>query len=269
VLDADGLAREQKQAIARAVGLSETAFVSRSRVADIRLEFFTPARQIAHCGHATIATFCFLRATGRIGDGARSKETIDGVRAVHVDGAMAWMEQLSPSYHDLGATAVTVQRVAASLGVEPGAFDREHPPLVVSTGNRFLLACVRDWKALSAIEADQHGIAAISDTLDLVGFYAWAPTSGELAATARMFAPRYGIAEESATGMAAGPLACYLHDRCGIAGPVMRIGQGAFMKPAAPSRLNARVVAGADGRIERVFVGGTSRFGETQRVSRS
>lgn len=56
VLDADGLSDGQKLAVARQVGLSETAFVSASEVASFKLDFFTPARRIAHCGHATIAT---------------------------------------------------------------------------------------------------------------------------------------------------------------------------------------------------------------------
>nr|WP_054536353.1 PhzF family phenazine biosynthesis protein [Herpetosiphon geysericola] len=57
VFQADGLTIEQKLAVVQQVGLSETAFVSASNVATIKLEFFTPTRQIAHCGHATIATF--------------------------------------------------------------------------------------------------------------------------------------------------------------------------------------------------------------------
>jgi PhzF family phenazine biosynthesis protein len=44
VLDADDLGAEDRQAVARQVGLPETAFVSHSAVADVRLEFFTPVR---------------------------------------------------------------------------------------------------------------------------------------------------------------------------------------------------------------------------------
>ncbi len=61
VVDADALTGTQKLAVAQAMGLSETAFVSRSASATFKLEFFTPTRQIAHCGHATVATFSLLR----------------------------------------------------------------------------------------------------------------------------------------------------------------------------------------------------------------
>ena len=91
VLDAEALDSAQKLAIAAAVGVSETAFVSPSSLADFKLEFFTPTRQIAHCGHATIATFSFLRQTGRLDRDATSKETIDGRREIRMRGEAAFM----------------------------------------------------------------------------------------------------------------------------------------------------------------------------------
>jgi len=60
VLNAEDLSISQKLEIASKIGLSETAFVSSSKVADLKLDFFTPTKQIAHCGHATIATFVYL-----------------------------------------------------------------------------------------------------------------------------------------------------------------------------------------------------------------
>ena len=66
VLNADGLSSSQKLEIAAIIGLSETAFVSSSKVADFKLDFFTPTKQIAHCGHATIAIFIYLRELGLI-----------------------------------------------------------------------------------------------------------------------------------------------------------------------------------------------------------
>ena len=98
VLNADELSAQQKLNIAAKVGLSETAFVSSSKSADFKLDFFTPTRQIAHCGHATIATFSYLQQLGKIGKSATSKETIDGNRNIFIDGDMAFMEQLAPSY---------------------------------------------------------------------------------------------------------------------------------------------------------------------------
>ena len=82
VLNADNLSIEEKQRIAGYVGLSEIAFVSKSNQADFKLDFFTPTRQIAHCGHATIATFSYLKKKGFVIGDRSSKETIDGSREI-------------------------------------------------------------------------------------------------------------------------------------------------------------------------------------------
>ena len=78
VLNADGLSSGNKLEIASIIGLSETAFVSSSEVADFKLEFFTPTKQIAHCGHVTIATFAYLKELGRVTASRTSKENVNG-----------------------------------------------------------------------------------------------------------------------------------------------------------------------------------------------
>lgn len=98
VLDADALNNQQKLTIAKKVGLSETAFVSKSTQADFKLDFYTPNRQIAHCGHATIAVFSYLSQLGKAKQGWYTKETIEGNRKIQIDGDMAYMQQLAPRY---------------------------------------------------------------------------------------------------------------------------------------------------------------------------
>ena len=80
---------------------------------------------------------------------------------------------------------------------------------MASTGNAFLIVGVRSAGDLEDLTPDFEAIERISDALDLIGFYVFTTDGLEPGddATARMFAPRFGIREESATGMAAGPLA--------------------------------------------------------------
>lgn len=257
VLDADGLGDGQKLAVARKVGLSETAFVSASEVASFKLDFFTPSRRIAHCGHATIATFCHLRQLGRIGDGSSSKETVDGLREILVRGDQAFMEQTAPRFMPLPADGALERDVLASLGIGPTDLAVGLRPEVVSTGNAFMLLPLKNAAALASLAPNPALIAQISTALDLVGYYAFCrqTQAAASAAAARMFAPRYGIAEEAATGMAAGPLACYLHHRLGIRAPRLYIEQGRFMQPASPSLIQVDLAA-EDAAIRSVFVGG-------------
>ena len=98
VLDADALDTAARQGIAAALGWSETAFVSHSPRAAARLEFFTPNRQIPHCGHATVATFGLLRRLGRVGEGVLHKDTVDGLREIRIDGDSVFMAQAAPTF---------------------------------------------------------------------------------------------------------------------------------------------------------------------------
>ena len=112
-----------------------------------------------------------------------------------------------------------------------------------------------------------RAIEAISTTVDVFGYYVFArPDAPGADATARMFAPRVGIPEESATGMAAGLLAAFLHDRAGTKADRFTFEQGAFMHPPSPSRLEAILVL-RDALIADVWVGGQARARETRAVT--
>jgi PhzF family phenazine biosynthesis protein len=258
VLDADGLGADDRQQVARQVGLSETAFVSRSETADIRLEFFTPTRQIAHCGHATVATFCLLHQLGRLRSGAWKKETLDGLRNVVLEGDLAFMHQLAPAGQEWPLPeGPTLPDLAQSLGLAPSAIAGAcDPPCIVSTGNRFLLIQVPRAQDLAALRPAQDLITKLSESLDLVGLYVYALQPGAPAvATTRMFAPRFGIPEEAGTGMAAGPLGCRLWQRGHVKAHEFQIEQGFFMRPASGSQLLVRLDVDTTG-LRGVAVGG-------------
>jgi PhzF family phenazine biosynthesis protein len=254
VLQADNLTSEQKLQIARKVGLSETAFVSNSVVADCKLDFFTPTRQIAHCGHATIATFSYLSQQGFIGNGPSSKETIDGRREILVQGDMAFMEQLPPVYREVEEYST---HILDSLGLKDADRLLNAPISIVNTGNSFLLLAVTGIEVLKNIQPDFELITQLSEELDLIGYYVFtiATQNPKRDATSRMFAPRCGIKEEAGTGMAAGPLACYLYDQLGIRKEHFLIQQGAFMNPASTSLIMVELTVKNE-LITKVMAGG-------------
>jgi PhzF family phenazine biosynthesis protein len=265
VLDADSLSPAQKLAAAKQVGLSETAFVSKSKSATFRLEFFTPSRQIAHCGHATIATFSLLRQLGLVGEGRCSKETIDGNRDILIEGTMAFMEQKAPRYTEL--PAATEARALASLRLSKEQLLVGTQPCVVNTGNSFLLVAVKDEATLQSIVPKLPEIGAVSESLDLIGYYVFSRATKKpgRAAGTRMFAPRFGIPEEAGTGMAAGPLACFLHDRMGVAETTLWLEQGWFMPAPSPSVIKVNLEL-ENGGIKRLMAGGKAKSMSTVRV---
>ena len=270
VLDADGLSESDMLSIAAKVGLSETAFVSRSKTEGFKLDFFTPKMRIAHCGHATIATFSYLAELGRVQEGVTSKETVDGPRKIIIKAGAAYMEQKAPVYKTSAewGQGVTEEHIIASLGIAAEDIDARCAPILVNTGNSFIVIGVKSTDIMRSLQPDQAVINEISEKLDLIGYYVYTTDgcSHEHIATTRMFAPRYGIPEEAATGMAAGPLACLLFDHLGFKQERIVIRQGEFMQPASPSIITVDFDL-ENGSITGLMAGGYGKSMRTQTIS--
>lgn len=110
-------------------------------------------------------------------------------------------------------------------------------------------------------------VESLSDELDLIGYYVFSTTTKVRGrhAGARMFAPRFGILEEAGTGMAAGPLACLLHDYLGIEDREIFIEQGWLMQPPSPCVIKV-VLEIVNGKISRLMAGGSARVISSLRV---
>jgi PhzF family phenazine biosynthesis protein len=243
VLDAEALSPGLRQRIATAVGAPETAFVRDAGDPVFEVEFFTPNRQVPDCGHATVATFGWLVKRGILRAARATKRTIIGDRAIFIEGERVFMEQPRPTIAPFARTA----EIAKALGIDDTSMVGE--PVIADHGVRFVLAEVsRD--ALVAAVPDQRAIEALTEPDDAIGVYVYARDAGAYDATARMFAPRYGIPEESATGMAAGLLGGYLARDAARA--EFRFVQGELSPLNAPSELIVHV------EPERVLVGGTA-----------
>jgi PhzF family phenazine biosynthesis protein len=259
VLNADNLSNEDKQRIAASVGLSEIAFVSKSKQADFKLDFFTPKRQIAHCGHATIATFSYLKRNGFITGDRSSKETIDGNRDIYFKNEFAYMEQIAPSYKNVESE---LSEILASLNLSKTDLMQDHLPTVVNTGNSFLIVPVANATILKKIQADMKRVSEYSEKHTLIGYYIFSLSDEEnVNASTRMFAPRYGIEEESATGMAAGPLACYLFNNNFTAQTELTIKQGEYMTVPSPSLIHVNLLLESQ-KIKKLYAGGDAFVAE-------
>ncbi|MDG5492896.1 PhzF family phenazine biosynthesis protein [Psychroserpens sp. SPM9] len=262
VLNADNLTDKQMLEIAGKVGLSETAFVSKSNQADFKLDFFTPNRRIAHCGHATVATFSYLKQLGLVKNDNTSKETVDGNRDIKLIGDLAFMEQLEPKYVDVSHRK---NEILKSLNIEEKDLLPNAEIQLVNTGNSFILIPVKSTEILENIIPNNEMIIELSDEFDLIGFYPFTTNiqNKNRDASTRMFGPRYEIWEEAGTGMAAGPLACYLHDKMNIKKERFLIQQGEFMKEPSPSLIivdlkikNNKILglmAGGKGTVQKQF----------------
>jgi len=117
------------------------------------------------------------------------------------------------------------------------------------------------------LQPDHLSISQVCEELDLIGYYPFAVANGRESqtATTRMFAPRFGIEEGSATGTAAGPLGAYL--MLFSPGSMMYgIEQGHFMNSPSPSLLLVSMEKASQELVPQVHVTGAGRVRTTMEI---
>lgn len=257
VCEASGLSEAAMLSIAAQAGFSETAFVCASDLADHRVRFFTPTREVNLCGHATIATYHLLLERKLIEPGSYSMDTLAGLQRVEVgeDGLVS-MTQNPPAYGEV----LEPGAVAPVLGIEAAdLMDAEKMPIqIASTGLHKIFVPMNSLEALRRVTPDLPGIDALSRSVGAIGTYVFSmETCAGGTAHCRNFAPVVGIQEDSATGTSAAALSCLLHryglvsDEAAAAGLVFEQGYAI----CEPSEIVVRLGLSNDA-ISEVWVAG-------------
>ena len=217
VTRAAGLSPEQMQAIARELNLSETAFAMPSEVADFRVRFFTPRKEIPLAGHPTIATMHALVEDGLIElrDAPRrvTQELNVGVLPVDLsrrdDGRVRIaMTQARPEFrHTLDRDTY-----AQVLGIVTSDLLEGFPAQVVSTGTPQAIIPVASLAVLERVRPDLQRLAELEGEDGYFSTHVFTPQAYDPAnrAHARHFGPSSGVWEDPVTGSATGGMAAYL-----------------------------------------------------------
>ena len=252
VVHADGMDGTAMQAVAHAVGLSETAFVTGLSTGSPTVRYFTPVAEVPLCGHATVAAWTVLLHLGLVAPGSHRQGLKKGEIDITLEPSGAvWMEQKLPCLGD----PIDAGVIAPIFGLSQGVFSSTGLPVQgASTGLMDIMVPVPSCQILGDITPDFSAMAAFNEATDTVGFHLFClePRTPGHTACCRNFAPRYGIDEESATGSASGALAAYLHTH-GHAQRHCIFEQGHTM--GSPSRIDV-VLESARGKITGVRVGG-------------
>ena len=216
--EARGLSDAQMQRAAAEFNLSETVFVlPPERGGTRRARIFTPRAELPFAGHPTVGTAILLAALGAVKprDGAATIVLEEGVGdvpvAVRFEGDRPVFAQLTAAQApELGPPAPTPEALAAALGLTPDEIlGAPHAPAVVSCGVPFLFIALRDRAAVGRARGEAAAWERASAGLRGAEPYVYALATGSPAASihSRFFAPRFGIAEDPATGSAAVALA--------------------------------------------------------------
>ena len=236
---------ETMQKLAKEMALSETVFVlPASEGGHARIRIFTPAVELPFAGHPVLGSAFVLAAPLQLGE--IRLETGSGVVPVTLEreGAritFGWMQQPIPTWEPF-AEAEAVEEV---LGIRS-----QLPVELYHLGPGFAYFALESEEAVAALEPDFVALGKITG----YGVSCFAGSGSRW--KTRMFAPTSGVAEDPATGSAAGPLGVHLarHGRIEYDQEIL-ISQGAEI--GRPSTLHVRV-SGSGDEIERVDVGGSA-----------
>ncbi len=245
--DAREIPEDHLQPLAREINLSETVYgYPPQGDAHARIRIFTPGRELPFAGHPVLGTAFVFAAS--LGDDEVRLETKRGVIPIRMQRAggrpaFGWMSQPLPS----AAPFQESTALLAALGVERSVL----PVEVYDNGIRHVYVTLPDEDAVARLQPDIGAVARIAKDCGVNCIAG----RGRRWKT-RMFAPGVGVAEDPATGSAAGPLAVHLirHDLIAY-GDEIQISQGAELR--RPSTLHAKA-SGSNGRLESVEVGGSA-----------
>jgi trans-2,3-dihydro-3-hydroxyanthranilate isomerase len=249
--DGRGIDGETMQAVAKELAIAETTFIlPKEKDGDHKVRIFTPGKELPFAGHPTVGTTWVLSG-GK--DGSLKLELGVGTISVTVTSGFVEMEQPLPKFGpELDVYAKVVEAIGDVLNdASPAPFQ------VVSCGNSFLFTPVDGLDGMRDISVNTSALQSLLDEVGAMGLYAW--TTHETARPdstvhGRMFAPSVGIAEDPATGSAAGPLGSYLV-RYGLAQPGQVIVSEQGFEMGRPSFLRTRI-DGTREKITGIHVGG-------------
>jgi trans-2,3-dihydro-3-hydroxyanthranilate isomerase len=210
-----------------------------------RIRIFTPVAELPFAGHPVLGSAFVLGAPLQLAE--IRLETGVGIVPVQLERegpriVFGRMVQPVPTVEPFGAA----DELLAALGVERS----ELPVELYDNGVRFVYVALPSEDEVAALRPD----LARLERLDVVGTNCFAGSGARW--KTRMFAPGSGVAEDPATGSAAGPLAVHLarHGRIAF-GDEIEITQG--VEVGRPSKLYARADGSAE-EVERVEVGGSA-----------
>jgi trans-2,3-dihydro-3-hydroxyanthranilate isomerase len=240
--DARDIPEERLQPLAREINYSETVFVyPAAGDGHARIRIFTPNNELPFAGHPILGTAFVLAQPLQLEE--IHLETGRGLVPVRLDRdgprvAFGWMRQPEPTWEPFERA----EELCRILGATP----TDLPLELYRQGPGHVLVELGSAEEVAALTPDFGALARFMD--EGAAVFARDGDRWKL----RVFVPAYGIAEDPATGSAAGPLALHLarHGRIAFGDEIV-IGQG--VEIGRPSTLHA--VARSPEEIE---VGGSA-----------
>jgi PhzF family phenazine biosynthesis protein len=258
--DQDALSTGEMQQITRELAgfVSEVVFIY-SDEGYTALRYFSPEREMAFCGHCTIAAMYDLIKNDP--DLARNP-----IIRIHVQGRVLLARNeiastdsvfINTPLPQFVSPGLTRDDVAAALKIPPGEITEKNRIMLINAGLATLIVPLNSLKSLLSLYPDQKNLRefCLAHEIEIILVFTVDVSSDANAYRTRVFAPIFGYLEDPATGSGNAALGYYLLDAGLWDGHEIRIEQGR-------SRENPniiRLVSDASKVQRSVFFGGKAR----------
>jgi PhzF family phenazine biosynthesis protein len=193
-------------ALAKEVGYSETAFVTRRDGRNLDVRYFSPEAEVPFCGHATVAAA--VAVAERLGPGDLLFRTRAGEVPVAVDeGLRATLTSVEPALEEVDAASL--DQALRLLGWSAAELDPQLPPRIGYAGARHLILAAATRDRLARLSYDFDGLAQFMRARDLTTVDLVHRESESVYHVRNPF-PVGGVVEDPATGAAALAFGHYL-----------------------------------------------------------
>lgn len=217
VLDAEQLTKDEMARIARELQGQEVAFVLAADAPDhdVEVRFFSPRREVAFVGHATVSAHFARALVNGVPKGKVRQKSGTGIVEVEVTGKAP---NLRVTIHHSPATfgpVVPEERRGAvldALGISSSSLHPQCPMQVMSKASSRLMIGVQSPAILESLQPKMDALVHLTPHVGAEGYFVFAitPDADPVATEARMFSPKLGTPEDSVSGNSHGMLGVYL-----------------------------------------------------------
>lgn len=195
--------------------VSEVVFCSASRVADVKLTYYSSECEVDFCGHGTVAAMV---------DVIRNDRNLRGKREITVEtnkkGLITVYNRLDTD-NAVYITApkakwlpipVSAYEVSGALGLPPEAISSEHPVDFIDAGLRTLIVPIAKYSDEVSVYPEMEGLKefCLHNGIDIILIFCMQTGSPDSCAHTRVFAPKFGYLEDPATGSGNSAFANYM-----------------------------------------------------------
>jgi trans-2,3-dihydro-3-hydroxyanthranilate isomerase len=263
ITDAAGIEPQQRQRIAREIGMPATAFVDAYGSDWIKLQFLSTVMELPMCGHGSLCLITHMLESGLIASGAdielRLPKSTANVSVTETD-SERYQVMLDITPPRFEAAPPHSGELLGLLGLDAAALSTELPLETARGDFIHLVVPLAGLAEMRAIRPDFAGMVQFCHAhgIETIAVFCLDCEDPDKQLHVRDFCPAVGVSESAAAGTTNAALTSYLlrHSQVRVDSGRCIVNAEQGIELGRPSSIQSQVTLASDGGIARLQVGG-------------